>query len=259
MVEQISSQTSKHAAELEALMALTESTNDPLGSLLCEHLKSARAYRLGTMHAEYLSALVLAQTCAHELLDHPVRDRLQKRIATLITEAPSAKTSDASWKHHSQHPGSDPGNASNGSKDAADLAAFFAESVTSLGVFYPTNYILCIFPSFEAAKEAHRTLKEAGFGSDEIHAADGAELLAFVDRLRSECGITGEFMTRFSRALGTEATFVDNDVRWAEAGAGFVAILCRTEPESEHITQLVTQLHPIEMQWYLPGGIRSLV
>jgi hypothetical protein len=65
MAEQIYSQTARHAAELEALIVLTESTQDPLGSLLREHLKSARAYRLGTMHAEYLTALALAQTCAH--------------------------------------------------------------------------------------------------------------------------------------------------------------------------------------------------
>jgi len=256
MLEQVLSKADNDPAQIDELIVRVANTCDPQGSLVLEHLKSAHAYLLGAMPAEYVSALELAQASARTLSDEPLRQLLRQQISALLANAPPRRSPEMPWRHHTHQYALLPARVS---QNTNVFEAFFAMSATSLGVFYPSNYIVAVFSSFEAAREALGILKEAGFDDREVHAADAAELLAFIEKLHSDRWILGEFMTWFSRALGTEATFIDNDVRWAKEGAGFLAVPCHAESEAAHINELLAKVRPIEMQWYLPGGIRSLV
>jgi hypothetical protein len=126
-------------------------------------------------------------------------------------------------------------------------------------VLYPTNYVIAIFPSRDRGRNAVNILRAANFGSEEARLVESEEFLAFMEKLHDDKGIWGELMTRLSRAIDTEASFADKDVRLAQEGAAFVAIHCDSEQESERITAMLAPFEPIEMQWYLAGGIRSLV
>ena len=141
----------------------------------------------------------------------------------------------------------------------ATLTHFFKEPNTSFGVFYPKHYIIATFPTFEAAKGANQTLRNAGFNEDEVMAVSGPEALEFSKEFHDHAGIWGDLMTGLSRTFGTEASFVDLDIDKAEHGAGFLAIHSLTDSKSARIVELVRPFEPLTMQWYLAGGIRSLI
>ncbi|MGI8740097.1 MAG: hypothetical protein ACR2KU_10860 [Gammaproteobacteria bacterium] len=45
--------------------------------------------------------------------------------------------------------------------------AFFKGSDVSYGIFYPVNYIIAVFDSYEIAQRAAQTLRTAGYGDEE--------------------------------------------------------------------------------------------
>ena len=52
------------------------------------------------------------------------------------------------------------------------LASFFHGHDTHLGTFYPTHYVLAVYPSLKDAEEARRQLVAAGFPGDEVVAGE---------------------------------------------------------------------------------------
>jgi hypothetical protein len=139
------------------------------------------------------------------------------------------------------------------------LSAFFKDADSALGVFYPKHYIIATFPNLKATYAANRLLRNAGLSEDEVIAVPGPEALEFFKQFREHAGILGDLMYTLSRTLGTEADFVDSDIDHARHGAGFLAIYSLTDSESARVVELVRPLEPITMQWYLTGGIRSLI
>ena len=127
------------------------------------------------------------------------------------------------------------------------------------GVFYPTKFIVAMFPSFDSAKAAESALEGAGFTDDEVLAAPAVEVLRFFEELRLRAGLWEEMMEGLSRAFGTEAVFVANDVKWARKGAAFLAVYDPLEAESSRIRELVAPFEPISMQRYATGSIESLI
>ena len=140
-----------------------------------------------------------------------------------------------------------------------EITDLFHHHETRLGVFYPTGYIVAIFRSFDAADSAHEALRHVGFTEGESHPARGSEVLDYFDQLTEETGVWGRLMTEFSRVIDTEAAFVDNDIRQARRGAGFLFIRCFNDRDAERIRYLVLPCRPLSMQWYMAGGVQSMV
>lgn len=140
-----------------------------------------------------------------------------------------------------------------------EIAGLFHHQETRLGVFYPTGYIVAIFGSFDAAGSAHQALLHAGFTDEESHAASGSEVLDYFGQLTEETGVWGLLMTEFSRVIDTEAAFVDNDIRQARRGAGFLFVRCPNDHSAERIRDLVLPCGPLAMQWYTAGAVQSMV
>ena len=86
-----------------------------------------------------------------------------------------------------------------------------------------------------------------------------SDLLKYFEEIHLWTGLLGDLMTEFSRLIGTEAAFADNDARQARKGSGFVVSHCATEPEAERIRDLIKPFKPIAMEWYWTGAIRSLI
>jgi hypothetical protein len=141
----------------------------------------------------------------------------------------------------------------------SELAALFKEPDTSLGVFYPKNYIIATFPSFAAAMLANKMLRQAGFSEAESLAVPGSDLIEYFSEIHARNGPVGELMTGVSRLIGTEAAFEDKDLRQARDGAGFVAAHCTTETKANRTRDLLKPFGPTAMQWYWSGAIRSLI
>ena len=140
-----------------------------------------------------------------------------------------------------------------------DFSTFFRDSDASLGVFYPKHHIIVTFPTFTAAKEAHRSLRNAGYPEDDVMLATGEDVLTHFQHFREDAGLWGILMRYLSRLLASEVAFADHDIQSAREGAGFIVIYCRTDQDAETITHIIRPFAPSSMEWYLAGGIRSLV
>ena len=141
----------------------------------------------------------------------------------------------------------------------ATLTSFFKSSDSTLGVFYPADYIIAIFPTFSSAQGASQVLRGAGFGEDEVLAIPGSEVLKYFEGFRANSGYWAGIMTMLSRAFGTEQVFADDDVEDAQAGKGFVAIYSPGEAQAARIVELVKPFEPKAMHWYHTGGVQCMV
>ena len=249
-------QTEVHLARVDDLIATLNHKSSEQVDLLVEHLHSARAYGLGAMPNEYAAALQDARDAAGQLKEKELRQRLEGVIDYLLTEMshahPPPGTERRHHMHSRQHAPAPPGARSR-------LWDFFNGSDISFGVFYPGRHIVAIFPSFEAAKQAEAALRDAGFNEQEILAIPAEEMLQFLEEFRLRTGLWGVLMAVLSRIFGTEEVFVDDDIRRAREGAGFLAIYSPEDGESERIRQLFEPFGPVAIQRYMAWGIQRLI
>jgi len=139
------------------------------------------------------------------------------------------------------------------------LTDFLKHSRSTLGVFYPTGYIIATFRSFRTAQDAVQKLRGAGHREEEIVALRASELLDFFDEFRATSGLWSGVMMFLSRSFGTEQVFADCDVQHAHRGAGFLAIYSPKEDEAARVRALLSPLEPLAMHWYSPGGVHVLI
>ena len=140
-----------------------------------------------------------------------------------------------------------------------DLSNFFKESDSNLGVFYPKHYIIATFHTFSAAKTAFQALRNSGIPKDEVLLATGEEVLAFFKHFREDSGLWGIVMRPLSRFIGTEAANADLNIEQAKEGAGFIAIHSPTEQDALKNMSVMKPFSPSSADWYLWGGIRSMI
>ena len=139
------------------------------------------------------------------------------------------------------------------------FTTFFKESEASMGVFYPKHYIIATFHEFSSAKDAYKALRKVGYSDDDVMAATGQEMLDYFTHLGKEAGLVGAAMRPVSRFFGTEGLFSEHDIQLAKRGSGFLAVHSLTDQETKKIAETVKPFAPSSMEWYLAGGIQSLV
>lgn len=225
-------------------------------ALLIEHLHSARTYLLGAMPEEYLASLKSAKRALNMVPEGSLRTDLNEVLTKLLAEISQHRGRPNLASRHDWH-GRSHRSAPAGA--VSILWNFFDVTDSSFGVFYPMKFIVAMFPSFDSAKAAESALQGAGFTDDEVLAAPAVEVVRFFEELRLRTGLWGEMMDGLSRAFGTEAVFVANDVAWARKGAAFLAVYDPLETESSRLRELVAPFEPISMQRYGAGSIESLI
>ena len=139
------------------------------------------------------------------------------------------------------------------------LSTFFHESDKSLGLFYPKHYIIATFPSYTAAKNAFQELRNSGYSEEEVLLATGEEVLEYFQHFRDDAGLLGVVMRNLSRIFATEVTYADQDIQHAREGFGFLALYAATDEDAQRIRDKIAPFGPNSMDWYLVGGVRSLV
>jgi hypothetical protein len=135
------------------------------------------------------------------------------------------------------------------------LTDFFHGSETRLGVFYPSHYLVAIFPNPQLAAQAVSKLRQAGFPQSEAIATDGQ---AVVDLDHEDSGLASYVMQAVSRLIGTEQMFTDHDLDHARHGAGFVAVHCETEQSKNSAWKVLQAEKPLDARYYAAGGIEHL-
>jgi len=139
------------------------------------------------------------------------------------------------------------------------LNQFFHDSDTELGVFYPKNHLLAIFPNLTEADRAKEALNHAGFAGTEVIAVSGEEVVDFAEDLKLKDGLWGALMTELSRIFGTEALYADEDLESAKKGAAFLAVHCPTEKGKKDAWKFLQPTHPLVARYYSLCAIEHLV
>ena len=138
-------------------------------------------------------------------------------------------------------------------------ANFFKQSDPAFGVFYPTNYLFAAFSSYPAAEAARETLLKSGYVEDETLTIRGEELIEISEDAHADAGFWSRLTAHISRILGTEELFLDDDLRHAQAGAGFLAVYCPGEEEGRRIQKLLDPLEPVSMRRYSSFAIERMI
>ena len=138
------------------------------------------------------------------------------------------------------------------------ITDFFQDGDKQFGVFYPTHYLLAVYPNPADADSAQAKLRQAGRAEDDVISVSGEEVVKFADDHFLRDGLWGMLMTQLSRMIGTEAAYADKDLAAAKEGAAFVGVYCPTDDFMAEAWKSLEPTHPLVARYYTLGGIEHL-
>jgi hypothetical protein len=123
------------------------------------------------------------------------------------------------------------------------------------GVFYPKHFIVSVFADRAAAESAASSLKEAGFGADDIRTWDGADVAANHDKYVAERGL----LQKIGSLFPSEEHDVLNDyIEQARAGATFLTVYTPEEGQRQTAAPIVADAGGTLMRYYGNNTITNL-
>jgi hypothetical protein len=140
----------------------------------------------------------------------------------------------------------------------SQLEGFFHGSDTQFGIFYPKNYLVAIFDTLPQAAEAQRTLMAARFTAAEVIAVPGQDIVKHAHENFEKKGLWGAMMAEVSRAIGTEASFADQDLEKAREGSAFLVVHAPTEEKKQAAWNTIAPLKPSVTKHFSNGGIEFM-
>lgn len=136
--------------------------------------------------------------------------------------------------------------------------AFFKQSDTSFGTFYPKHYIVAGYPSLADAQAAERAFTESGISADDVRAADGDFVISQLEAHR-EANWLQRAEARIAEFAGTEAEFLENDANLARAGGAFLFLFAPDTARVAHARGVFAQHQPSYARRYLHVAIEQLI
>jgi hypothetical protein len=141
------------------------------------------------------------------------------------------------------------------STPTSTLATFFKGSDTKFGIFYPTDYLVAIFPDIAIARRAEHALGFGGFLDDDVITVPGEEVVCFAEEHLQNSSLWGMLMQQASRMFATEEVYADHDLKLARGGAAFLAAHCPSEKRKDEAWEIIEPFGPIRARHYALGGI----
>jgi hypothetical protein len=139
-------------------------------------------------------------------------------------------------------------------------SAFFKnEAGEGFGVFYPTDYLISIFPSHQIALQARERLEQNSTKPEEILVLSGDEFVALSNKVHHDASAWSRITSRISKIVGTEELHLEHDLQQARNGGAFLAVYCPTQEEGQRIYHLLKSLGPLAMRRYSPYAIDRIV
>ena len=127
-------------------------------------------------------------------------------------------------------------------------SADFKHGDTEFGIFYPTGYVLSVFPDAAHADRAVAALLAAGFATDDLVVATGADVLAYSRELRGNLGLFSRFERFVAGFYGDEAALADELVGLAERGHTFVAVHAPDDAAATRVREVVRAFAPVVLR-----------
>jgi hypothetical protein len=144
------------------------------------------------------------------------------------------------------------------STSTSALATFFKGSDTQFGIFYPTGYLVAIFPDIGLARRAAHALGLGGFLDDDVITVPGEEVVRFAEEHLQNSSLWGMLMRQLSRIFATEEVYADHDLILAREGAAFLAVYCPAEKRKEEAWEIIDPFGPVKARHYALGCVEHL-
>jgi hypothetical protein len=140
-------------------------------------------------------------------------------------------------------------------KPTSTLTTFFKGSDTQFGIFYPTDYIVAVFPDIATARRAEHALGFGGFLDDDVITVPGEEVVRFAEDHLQNSSLWGMLMRQLSRMFATEEVYADHDLKLARGGAAFLAAYCPTGKRKAEAWAIIEPFGPMVARHYALDGI----
>jgi hypothetical protein len=131
----------------------------------------------------------------------------------------------------------------------------FKGSDTKFGIFYPTGYLVVVFPHMPAALQAQKALGFHGYIDEDVVIMTGGEVIRFAEENLKHKGPGGLLMQQLSRMFATEEVYTDHDLELAEKGAAFLAVYCPHAERRRPTWELIEPFGPIVGRHYALDGV----
>lgn len=141
------------------------------------------------------------------------------------------------------------------STPASGLTVFFKGSDTKFGIFYPTDYLVAVFPDIAIARRAEHALGFGGFLDDDVITVPGEEVVHFAEEHLQNSSLWGMLMQQLSRIFATEEVYADHDLQLARGGAAFLAAYCPTGKRKDEAWEIIEPFGPMVARHYALDGI----
>jgi hypothetical protein len=131
----------------------------------------------------------------------------------------------------------------------------FKGSDTKFGIFYPTGYLVAVFPDMTGVRKAEKALGFHGYLDEDVVIMPGDEVIRFAEENLKHKGAGGLLMQQLSRMFATEEVYTDHDLELAEKGAGFLAVYCPLEERRRPTWELIEPFGPVVGRHYALDGV----
>jgi len=131
-------------------------------------------------------------------------------------------------------------------------AADFKGGDTMFGIFYPTGYVLSVFPDVADADRAVAALRTAAVAPPDLVVATGAEVVAYSREMREHPGLLARFEHFVAGLYGGEADLADELVGLAERGHVFVAAYAPDDAATARVAEAVHPFAPVVLRKFDP-------
>lgn len=136
--------------------------------------------------------------------------------------------------------------------------AFFKQSDTSFGTFYPKHYIVAGYPSLHDAQEAEHAFTESGVGAENVRAATGDFVVNQLEAHRKANWLQ-RAEARIAEFAGREMGFLKDDAELARDGGAFLFLFAPDASHVEHARKVFAQHRPKYARRYLQVAIERII
>ena len=136
--------------------------------------------------------------------------------------------------------------------------AFFKQSDTSFGTFYPKHYIVAGYPSLHDAQEAEHAFTESGVGAENVRATTGDFVINQLEAHRGANWLQ-RAETRIAEFAGTETGFLKDDAELARKGGAFLFLFAPESSHVEHARKVFARHPPSYARRYLHIAIERII
>jgi hypothetical protein len=137
-------------------------------------------------------------------------------------------------------------------------AHFEHDAHKPFGVFYPTDYVITVFPSYTAAQNAAEALATAGY-EDHVLTMTGDDFIELSGDMHRHASLWAQLASLISRAIGSEELLLDLDLKHARSGCAVLAVHAGGHDSCRQIRRLLEPHLPVSMHYYSKLAVDRMV